>query len=150
MSDRDGVRPEGSGVQGSPDGSQIIVGDQGEEVLQEGSQLVVKTGVSGNQRDFDITSVNVTDDTVEVASPNNIGTTAELSGALESDTGELFDIEVQWLADDGTTLYTETFGSDTDIVLAAVTVKSDNVAVNVVDQSPENTSNSVTGTLNFH
>ena len=150
MSDRDGIRPEGSGVQGSPDGSQTIVGNQGAEVLQEGSQLVVKTGVSGNQRDFDIKSVNFTDDTVEVASPDNIGTTAELSGALESDTGELFDIEVQWLADDGTTLYTETFGSDTDIVLAAVTVKSDNVSVNVVDQSPENTSNSVTGTLNFH
>jgi hypothetical protein len=150
MSDRGGIRPEGSGVIGSPDGSQTIAGDQGAEVLQEGSQLVVKTGVSGNQRDYDIESVNITDDTIEVAAPDNIGTTAELSGALESDGGELFDIEVEWLADDGTTLYTETFGSDTDIVLAAVTVKSDYVAVNVTDQSSGGTSNSVTGTLNFH
>ena len=150
MSDRGGIRPEGSGVVGSPDGSQTISGDEGAEVLQEGSQLVVKTGIAGDQRDYDIDSVNITDDDVEVATPDEIGATSELSGALESDNGELFDIKVKWLADDDTTLYTETFGSDTDIVLAAVTVKSDHVAVNVVDQSADGTANSVTGTLNFH
>jgi len=141
---------DGGGSTTSPDGTTAIVGEQGIEALQEDGQLVVKTGVGGEQRDYDIDGVSITDTTETVANPDLVGATAELSGAIESDDGEPFTIKVEWQDDDGAALYTEEFGSDTDIVLAAVTTKSDNVAVKVQDDSAGGTANSVTGTLNFH
>jgi hypothetical protein len=144
-----GLRDAG-GSATSPDGATAIVGEEGIEALQENGQLVVKTGVGGEQRDYDIDSVSITDTTDTVANPTEVGATAELSGAIESDNSEPFTIKVEWQDDDANALYTETFGSDTDIVLAAVTIKSDNVAVKVQDDSAGGTANSVTGTLNFH
>ena len=141
---------EGGGSTTSPDGTTAIVGEQGIEALQEDGQLVVKTGVGGEQRDYDVDSVAITDTTETVANPDTVGATAELSGAIESDNGEPFTVEVEWQDNDGAALYTESFGSDTDIVIASVTTKSDNAAVKVVDDSAAGTANQVTGTLNFH
>lgn len=144
-----GLRESG-GPTTSPDGTTAIVGEEGLEALQEDSQLVVKTGVGGEQRDYDIDGTSITDTTETVANPTEVGATAELSGAIESDASEPFIIKVEWQDDDANALYTEEFGSDTDIVLAAVTVKSDNVAIKVQDDSAAGTANLVTGTLNFH
>lgn len=141
---------DGGGSTTSPDGTTAIVGEQGIEALQEDGQLVVKTGVGGEQRDFDIDEQEITDDTVSVANPTEVGATTELSGAVESDDGEPFTIIVEWQSDDGSALYTQTYQSDTDFVLAAVTTKSDNVEVKLKDESAQGTANTVTGTLNFH
>lgn len=141
---------EGGGASTSPDGSTAIVGAQGVEALQENGQLVVKTGVGTDQRDFDVDSVGITDSTERVADPDTVGTTAELSGAIVSDNGEPFTVKVEWQDNNGNALYTESFGSDTDIVLASVTTKSDNAAVDIQDDSAGGTPNQVTGTFNFH
>lgn len=141
---------DGGGSASSPDGATAIVGEEGIEALQEQGQLVVKTGVGGEQRDYDIDSVSVTDTTQTVADPDTVGATSELSGAIESDVGEPFSIEVAWQDDDANDLYVQEYNSDTDFVLSAVTTKSDNVEVRVTDQSSAGTANTITGTLNFH
>lgn len=137
---------------GSPDDSQAIVGDQGLSVLQENGQLVVRTGVEGNQRDYDIESQSITDETdVPLADPQDIGSTKELSGAIESDQDEPFDLIVIWQADDNSTeLYRQNFGTDTAFVIEAVTTKSDHALVVATDGSNAGVSNTITGTLNFH
>lgn len=145
------IRSPDNGPVGSPDGTTPIVGDEGSQVLQEGTQLVVKTGVSGDQRDYDIESVNITDDSVVIASPDEIGTTSELSGGVESDPDEPFVLKIEWLnSDESSVLLTEEFGSDTRFVVESVTVKSDHARVVVEDDSSDGTDNAVTGTLNFH
>lgn len=141
---------DGGGSTSSPDGATAIVGEQGIEALQEDGQLVVKTGVGGEQRDFDIHEQSITDDTVTVANPTEVGATTELSGGLESDEDEPFTIIVEWQSDGGDALYTQSYQSDTDFLLTAVTTKSDNVEVRLKDESVQGTPNQVTGTLNFH
>lgn len=145
------LRSPDNGPIGAPDGSTPIVGSEGLEVLQESDQLVVKTGVEGDQRDYDIETENITDDEVTLADPDDIGTTAELSGGLKSDEDEPFILRVEWLNDDeSSVLFTQEFGSDTEFIIESITIKSDHARVVVEDDSGDGVNNVVTGTLNFH
>ena len=137
---------------GSPDDSQSIVGEEGLEVLQEAGQLLVRTGVEGDQRDFDIEGEAITDEEdVTLADPEDIGSTAELSGALMSTQEEPFRLMVVWQADDNETeLFRQDFGTDTEFVIESVTTKSDHAVVLVTDESDDGVGNTVRGTLNFH
>lgn len=137
---------------GSPDDSQAIVGEEGLEVLQEGGQLLVRTGVEGDQRDYDIEGQAITDESdVVLADPEDIGSTSELSGGLMSTQEEPFRAIVVWQASDNETeLFRQDFGTDTEFVIESVTVKSDHAAVLVTDESDDGVGNTVQGTLNFH
>lgn len=141
---------DGGGSTSSPDGATAIVGEQGIEALQEDGQLVVKTGVSGEQRDFDILERSITDTTEVVADPQQVGTTTELSGGIKSDEDQPFTIEIEWQDDDGVELFTQTYQSDTEFTITSITTKSDNVEVRVKDESSQGTENQVSGTINFH
>lgn len=146
------LRDKESEVVGAADGSVSIVGSEGKQVRQEGSQLLVSTGVGAENRDFDIESGSITDsDEVTVADPFDIGTTTELSGILESDNDEPFSFTVIWQADDNETeLARQDFGSDTRFEIASIKTKSDHAKVVVGDESEDGTANVISGTLNFH
>ena len=138
---------------GSPDDAQVIVGNEGEPVAQSGESLITISDISAESNDYDIDDKSITDATdVVLASPEQIGGTAELSGALVSEQGEPFTVEILWEAADGqTTLYRETvIENTTDVIIEAVTTKSDYASVVATDASAQNTANSLNGTLNFH
>ena len=146
------LRDQDSGPIGSPDGSKPIVGDEGLEMLQEESQLLVRTGVESDQRDYDIDGQSITDaEDATLADPEDIGSTTELSGILTSNEGEPFSIAVVWQAKDNTTeLARQEFGSDTRFEIPSLKVKSDHAVVVATDESDSGTPNTLTGTLNFH
>jgi len=132
-----------------PDNSSLIVGTEGGAFTQSDGDIVITT-VPADQRDFDLVA-DLADVGPVVLGPVNIGGGSTLAGGVQSTDSNALSVTVQWLSDDGTTLFTRSFGggSDTEVQLLDVAVFSDRVRIVVEDESGA-AQNNVTGTFNVH
>ena len=159
-----GLTPEDE-ITSQPDGSRAIVGFQGIPVRQDvdGTQIQ-RLGVAGADADWGPATVEITDGTYAIATPEGVGGTRSSSGVVESQNGENCSVAYVWSgrANDIDTLQeakdspdsvveeAPALQNDTKHIIEDMATKSDNCRVFVVDESPEGTENHVTYTLNFH
>jgi len=132
-----------------PDDTQLIVGGEGTPFSQSAGDFVVTT-VPADRRDFDVDADLVAEGGVTLG-PVDIGGASALAGGVASDDGNPLAVTVEWLADDGSVLFTRAFGggSDTEVQLLDVSVFSDRFQIRIEDDSGA-AQNNVTGTFNAH
>ena len=160
-----GLRPPEIG-QDRPDNTQAIVGREGIPVRQDldGTQIQ-RLGIAGADADWGPETVVLPDGgAYKIAEPDGVGGTQSSSGIIRSQTGGDCSVVYVWkdesdeygsvqAARDSDTAVAQEPGAiqnDTEHEIQAITTKSDNCEVWVVDETPQGTTNTVAFTLNFH
>lgn len=154
-----------------PDGTSIITGSEGKEVLQDDDKLVSRPGAASTQADYDIIKdsqgtlwdldsdgdFNIPGDTPANRSANpNVGGTAKMAGGVVSTDDATFDVTIEWRDQNDNLLLSETFSSGTStdfgtnqaIQFDRLWTKSDRFTLIITDTSGGQ--NRIRGSLNFH
>jgi hypothetical protein len=134
-----------------PDNTNLVGGADGEPMRQSQGKQVTRTGTTSAEGDYDIQSHDLSNEVYETGRAE-IGGADIISGAIESEQDNNFNIILEWMDQDGNILYTEKPASAqgvSDHIIESITVKGDNVNIKMEDSAADGT-NEITGTLNIH
>jgi hypothetical protein len=153
------------------DGVRPVSGEAGDVAQQDNKKLVVRSGATATDSDFDIVKdtdgtdwdLNADGDfTIPGDTPKgreeapNVGGTVRLGGGIVSASDATFEMTIDWIDENDNVLLSETFGSSTNtdfgsnqaIQFDRLWTKSDFVNVTITDTSGG--TNNIHGSLNFH
>lgn len=153
------------------DGTRPVTGTAGEVAEQDKKKLVVRSGATANQSDYDIIKnadgdnwdlIGDGDFTIPGDTPTDrterpdIGGTVKAAGAIISADNNSFNITFDWYDENDNVLVSQTFSSSTgginsnhNVTIEQLYTKSDFVGITITDTSGGG-SNNIHGSINFH